>query len=141
MLDRRRVLLVKPRTYMNGSGEAVGAILRYWKLEPRDMVVLVDDADLQVGQLRLRAKGSSGGHRGLESIIQEAGSPEFPRVRIGVGRDRRGKDLVKHVLTPFSPEERETVRRVVERAAEAVACILESDFSEAMNRYNGWVEN
>ena len=135
--DGEDVLLVKPQTYMNNSGESVGAIMRYRKLAPQDVVVVSDDADLELGRLRIRPSGGSGGHRGLASIIQHLSSSDFARIRIGIGRDEQTTGLVDHVLSPFSSEERKRVEQVVDRATQAVLCILAHGIDEAMNRFNG----
>jgi PTH1 family peptidyl-tRNA hydrolase len=130
------ILLLEPQSYMNASGPVVGSILRYNKAAPTDMILVLDDADIELGRLRIRAKGSSGGHKGLESVIQNVGSEEFARVRVGIGRSNDGRNLVEHVLTPFSKSERNEVDRIVTRAAEAVLCIIESGVETAMNRFN-----
>lgn len=130
------LLLVEPQTFMNESGRAVGAILGYRKLTPADMVVVLDDADLELGVLRIRRKGSAGGHKGLMSIAATVGSDEFDRVRIGIGRGARGSDLVRHVLTSFGSEDVEAVRRVTEEAADAVLFLVEKGADAAMNRFN-----
>jgi PTH1 family peptidyl-tRNA hydrolase len=132
-----RVILVKPVTYMNRSGHAVAAVLRYWKLLPADMIVVSDDADLDLGRMRIRKKGSSGGHRGLASIIESLGSEDFTRVRLGIGRGDDKKALIDHVLDPLSAAEQKTMQKVVERAGDAVTCLLTSGIEEAMNIYNG----
>jgi len=131
------LLLVKPRTYMNNSGLAVSKIARYRKVSAADTIVIVDDADLPLGRLRVKARGGTGGHRGLASLIQHLGSDTFARVRVGIGRDERGEDLVDHVLTPFSEEERRVMAPVVERAADAVLYIVEHGVDAAMNIFNG----
>jgi PTH1 family peptidyl-tRNA hydrolase len=130
-----RVLLAKPMTYMNLSGEAVGSLSRYFRVEPADVWVIVDDVALPVGSLRLRLKGSSGGHHGLESIEAHLGSRGFPRIRIGIGGSDRG-DLVSHVLARFTVVEREKMAVVIERAADAVETALAEGFEAAMNRFN-----
>ncbi len=130
------VLLVKPRTYMNNSGIAAGAVLRYYRVEPADMVVLVDDADLEIGRLRVRARGTSGGHRGLDSIVREIGTKDFARVRIGVGQGRGGRDLVDHVLSPFGTELSKRMATAVHDAADAVICLVESGVDQTMNQFN-----
>jgi peptidyl-tRNA hydrolase, PTH1 family len=123
---------------MNASGDAVGAILRYYKLAPGDLIAVVDDADLPLGRIRVRPQGGSGGHKGLESIIRQTGTEAFPRVRVGIGRDpERRKGLVEYVLTPLSREEQEQMAVVVDRAALAVLCIADLGAEEAMNRFNG----
>jgi peptidyl-tRNA hydrolase, PTH1 family len=134
---RETLLLVKPQTYMNNSGEAVGAVVRYRKLEVSDTVVIVDDADLGLGRLRIRPGGGSGGHRGLQSIIRHLGSDTFARVRVGIGRRRPGEQLTAHVLSPFAKQEREQVARTVQRAADAVQLLLEEGVDAAMNDFNG----
>lgn len=131
-----QILLVQPQTYMNSSGLAVAPILRYNKGAAEDLVVILDDADLEFGRLRIRAKGSSGGHKGLASIVENVGSGEFARIRIGIGRSGDGKGLVEHVLTPFSRAEQKEMEQTVNRAAETVLCILESGIDAAMNRFN-----
>jgi len=130
------LLLVKPQTYMNRSGTTTAAILRYRKVLPSDMIVVLDDADLDFGRIRIRAKGSSGGHKGLESVIQGIGSEEFARVRIGVGRGSGGTGLVEHVLDPFSEEEKRQMKEVTKKAAAVVLTILESGVDFAMNNFN-----
>lgn len=132
------LLLVKPETYMNRSGLAVGAVLRYWKAVPGDLLVVLDDADLEMGRIRVRMSGGSGGHRGLASIVEHVGSTDFTRVRIGIGRAGDGRDLVDHVLSSFSDEERERMQPVLCRAADAVQCVMTSGVKAAMNEYNGW---
>jgi len=130
------VLLVQPLTYMNNSGVAVGAVLRYRKLGPEALVVVMDDADLPCGKLRIRKQGGSGGHRGLQSVIDGVGSQAFVRVRLGIGRRESGAGLVEHVLSPFSAEERAAVEQTIDRAAQAVICVIECGADEAMNRSN-----
>lgn len=132
------IWLVKPQTFMNRSGDAVGAILRYHKLDPGDLIAVVDDADLPLGRIRVRPGGGSGGHKGLGSIIQQISAEAFPRVRVGIGRGGPGrKELVEYVLTPLSPDEQKQMAVVVDRAALAVLCIVDLGVEEAMNRFNG----
>jgi peptidyl-tRNA hydrolase, PTH1 family len=133
------VLFVEPQTYMNNSGHAVAVVLRYHGVQPSDMVVVVDDADLPMGRLRIREKGGSGGHRGLDSVIESCGTEDFTRMRIGIGRMRASGEggLVDHVLSPFSAQERAWMTRVVDQAAEAVLMILRAGTQAAMNRFNG----
>jgi PTH1 family peptidyl-tRNA hydrolase len=129
------VVLAKPLTFMNVSGRAVAPLARQHSLPPEAVVVIYDDADLPLGKIRVRARGSAGGHGGLKSIIASLGSSEFPRVRIGIGRSAGG-DLVEHVLRSFRPDEREAIRHAIERAADAVECILTEGVEVAMNRFN-----
>lgn len=136
VLGRETILLAQPQTYMNLSGEAVASILRFRKIPADDILVVLDDADLEPGRVRVRPGGSSGGHRGLESIIGALGTSAFARVRVGIGRDRT-KDLVDQVLAPLRPEELEALRQAVRTAADAVLCAIEHGVPEAMNRFNG----
>jgi PTH1 family peptidyl-tRNA hydrolase len=131
------VAFLRPETFMNLSGKAVAAAVRYRRIETRDIVVILDDADLDLGRLRIRAKGGSGGHRGLASVIESLGSEEFARVRIGVGRRPGVGGLVDQVLTPFGADEMEAVRQAVRRAGEASLCVTTDGVDAAMNRYNG----
>ena len=131
-----KVLLVRPRTYMNNSGLCVSAVLRYYKIEPCNMTVVLDDADLDLGHLRIRRKGGSGGHKGLLSVVENVGTEGFTRIRLGVGHDERGSDLEEYVLRPFSTSGRDLMTKVVQRAADAVVNILEVGAEKAMNEYN-----
>src|SRR5207249_9694952 len=112
------VLLVKPLTFMNLSGQAVGELLRYFKIDVADLLVVVDEVQLPLGKLRARVRGSAGGHNGLKSIIAHLGD-EFPRLRVGVGRGAGQRDLADHVLSRFEPDEREEAERMTLRAADA----------------------
>ena len=131
------LLLVKPQTFMNRSGPPVGALARKKGVAPADLVVVVDDVDLPCGQLRIRARGSAGGHNGLKSVIEHVGTEDFVRVRVGVGRPGGKGDMVNHVLSKFSPDERETIAGAIEKAADAVAHIVEHGVDKAMNEFNG----
>jgi PTH1 family peptidyl-tRNA hydrolase len=130
-----RLILVMPQTYMNASGVAVREIMRWYKVKPEDVLVVVDDLDLRYGQIRLRARGSAGGHNGLKSIFQEIGTQEIPRLRVGIGRS--GHHAVGHVLSKFSPEEQETLPQLIDEAADAVELWLTKGALEAMNLING----
>jgi peptidyl-tRNA hydrolase, PTH1 family len=135
VIDGQKVILARPMTYMNRSGEAVGAIARMYKIGPEDIILIVDDIALPLGKLRLRPKGSAGGHNGLDSVEHHLRTQEYPRIRIGVGSARPGK-MVDHVLGKFRPDERETVAFAVDRAADAVETALRDGFEKAMNLYN-----
>ena len=130
-----RLILVMPQTYMNASGVAVREIMRWYKVPPEDVLVVVDDLDLRFGQLRLRARGSAGGHNGLKSIFQETGTQEIPRLRVGIGRS--GNHAIGHVLSKFSKEEQDVLPDVVAEAADAVETWLQKGVFEAMNLVNG----
>jgi len=135
-LEGERVLLVKPQTFMNRSGEAAGPLVRKKGVSPADVFVIVDDVDLPVGRLRLRKEGSAGGHNGLKSLIEHFGTDQFPRVRIGIGR-QADRDTVQHVLGRFSPDEALVMDETMRRAAEAVAAALRSGMDRAMTEFNG----
>lgn len=131
------LMLVKPQTFMNLSGSSVAPLLRYYGGKPEDLTVVLDDADLPLGKLRIRPSGSSGGHRGLASIIEALGTEAFARIRIGVGREDR-KGLADHVLGKFDADRLTLVRAAVEEACDAVQCLIAHGLNESMNRYNGW---
>lgn len=136
-VNEEPVLLVKPDTFMNRSGEAVSAILRWQKASPDSLLVVLDDADLPVGRLRMRPGGSSGGHRGLASITSALGSDQVARLRIGVGRGAEGeRDLVRHVLSPLSAADRRHYEAALEAAAQAVRCWWADGVDAAMNAFN-----
>jgi PTH1 family peptidyl-tRNA hydrolase len=136
VVREHEALLVKPRTFMNLSGEAVQRIAAFHKIEPSDVLIVVDEVQLPLGRLRLRDSGSAGGHNGLKSVIQHLGTEMFPRLRIGVGRGDPRWDLADHVLSPFGGEERQVVERAVVRAADAVEVFVGEGIGPAMNRFN-----
>ena len=143
VIHGNKVALVKPRTFMNRSGQAVAALLGWLKLAPAELLVVVDDADLPLGQIRLRGAGGSGGHNGLRSIIESLGGhEEFARLRVGIGRPgaERGGSLeagiTDHVLGRFAPAERAAMAEATAMAAEAVACCLKEGLAAAMNQFN-----
>jgi len=134
----KKVLLVQPQTYMNVSGAAVSALATFYKIKPERILVIFDDISLPPGRLRIRADGSAGGHNGIKSIIQELGSQEFPRVKIGVGaKPHPEQDLADWVLSTFSSQEEKALSVSLKNAAEAALCIIENGVPEASNRYNG----
>lgn len=137
MIEGQRVILVKPQTYMNLSGESIQAAAAYYKLSPEAVLVIYDDINLDVGRLRVREKGSAGGHNGMKSIISCLGSDQFPRIRIGVGDKPSRMDLADYVLGRFPEEELADVREAIDRAARAAALIVNGQMSEAMNQFNG----
>jgi len=137
VIQGHRVLLVKPQTFMNLSGDSLHEILHFYKEPPENLVVIYDDVDLPVGKLRIRPKGSAGTHNGMRSILSRIGSENFPRVRIGIGRPPAGWQLVDFVLSRFSVAEREAVNEAIERTSTAVSAILAAGAEAAMCRYNG----
>ena len=130
-----RVILARPMTFMNLSGEAVGSLARYYRVDPAQIIVILDEVALPVGQLRLRFQGSAGGHNGLAHIIQHLHTTAVPRIRIGVGAAAPGK-LVGHVLSRFGPAETSAMAEAYVRAAEAAECAVADGFETAMNRFN-----
>lgn len=134
-VEGRRVLLAKPLTFMNDSGESVAPLVRWHKVPPAQLLVIYDDLDLPLGKIRLRPGGSSGGHKGVASIIEKLGSADFPRLRIGIGRPERG-DPVDYVLSDFTAEQRLVMEGAYTQAVAAVECFLREGIKEAMNRFN-----
>jgi peptidyl-tRNA hydrolase, PTH1 family len=129
-------LFAKPQTFMNESGRSVGAILRYTYANSADLVVVHDDLDLPLGAVRVKIGGGHGGHNGLRSIIEHIGTPDFVRVRVGVGRPAPGFDAADYVLSSFTAEERKAAAAAVEKAAEAVKAVVLEGAVKAMNRFN-----
>ncbi|MGD1086196.1 MAG: aminoacyl-tRNA hydrolase [Verrucomicrobiota bacterium] len=133
-----RVVLCQPQTFMNASGEAVAVLAGYYQLPAGRTLVVVDDADLPLGHIRMRGEGSSGGHHGLESVEQHLATREYPRLRLGIGRrEEDGRQITNYVLGRFAGPERETVEEVLARAGRQVECWLDAGIQEAMNQFNG----
>ena len=131
------VLLMKPQTYMNLSGESVRSLLDYYKIdEEQELLVIYDDISLDNGQIRIRAKGSAGGHNGIKNIIAHLGSQVFPRIKVGVGEKPPKYDLADYVLGHFSKEEKELMDEGYDRAVHAAELIVQDKMTEAMNEYN-----
>lgn len=136
-IEGYKVVLVKPQTYMNLSGESVREFIDYYKTEAEsELIVIFDDIDLDVGQLRIRKKGSAGGHNGIKNIIAHLGTQNFMRIKIGVGEKPRGMDLANYVLGHFAKEERAVVDEALEDVASAVELMITKDVDAAMNVYN-----
>jgi PTH1 family peptidyl-tRNA hydrolase len=138
-----RIAVAKPQTFMNLSGEAVAALVRRYNLSPTDILVIHDDLDLPLGKIRIRERGSSGGHNGLKSIIARLGTQDFPRIRVGIapaeGSDGAAVpevDAVEHVLSDFTETEKNVMREVYPRVAAAIECVLSEGLTAAMNKYN-----
>ena len=130
------VILVKPQTFMNLSGDAVAPIVKYHNATAADTLVIQDDIDLPVGRMRIRKGGSAGGHNGLRSIIARLGTPDFLRLKLGVGKDK--SNVIGHVLGKFDPTTRKVMDEVVAEAVKAAAFVLQNGSDRAMNAYNGW---
>ena len=133
----QKVILAKPLTYMNLSGESVRALVDYYKIDPEEeLLVIYDDISLEVGQLRIRRKGSAGGHNGIKNIIANLGTSVFPRIKVGVGEKPKGYDLADYVLGKFSKEDRVLMEEGYDLACEASALIMQGAIDQAMNEYN-----
>ncbi|MBE6054233.1 MAG: aminoacyl-tRNA hydrolase [Clostridium sartagoforme] len=135
-ISGEKVILLKPTTYMNLSGESIREIINFYKIDNNEMIVIYDDISLEIGKLRIREKGSAGGHNGIKSIIANIGGDVFPRIKIGVGQPKG--DLVSHVLGRFSNEEQKDLNEVIEASIKAVEIIIKDGTKEAMNQLNGF---
>ena len=137
-LGERRVVLCEPQTYMNLSGEAVRAVLGFYRVPVARLLVLVDDADLPFGEIRLRGRGSSGGHHGLDSVAEHVGTTDYARLKIGIGQRRDGpRQITGFVLSPFAGEEKKTLGKILARVADQAECWMAEGVERAMNKFNG----
>ena len=133
----QKCLVMKPQTYMNLSGESIRSLVEYYKIDPEEeLLVIYDDISLEVGQLRIRRKGSAGGHNGIKNIIANLGTSVFPRIKVGVGEKPKGYDLADYVLGKFSKEDRVLMEEGYDLACEASALIMQGAIDQAMNEYN-----
>lgn len=137
IIQGQKVMLVKPQTYMNNSGEAIGEILPYYKIPSQNLIVIYDDIDLDPGYLRIRSKGGAGTHNGMRSILSHIKTEDFPRIRIGIGKAPERMDLAAYVTSKFSDEERTKINAAIENVSLAVATILCASVEIAMSKYNG----
>ena len=135
----RKLVLCQPQTYMNASGEAVQSLAGFFRLPSEKILLVVDDADLPFGEIRLRGSGSSGGHHGLESVEKHLGTREFPRLRIGIGRKDGARQITNYVLGQFTKDETDLLEKVLARAAKQVECWVGDGIAKAMNQFNGAV--
>lgn len=137
MIEGEKVILAMPQTFMNLSGESVRELVDYYKCDPSDVIVAYDDIDLAVGKLRIREKGSAGGHNGMKSIIKHLGGDTFPRIRVGIGGEKHpGQDLADYVLGHFKDDEKELLSDALDKAEKAAELFAQDEFSEAMNKYS-----
>lgn len=136
-LNGEKIFLLKPQTYMNESGQSVQEFIQYFKIPIEDVLVLVDDIDIEFGEIKIKAKGSAGTHNGLKSIISRTGSKEFPRLKIGVGKKHEGEDLASFVLARFPSQDQEEINQTMERAVEAVLAMVDHGVAYGMNHFNG----
>jgi PTH1 family peptidyl-tRNA hydrolase len=136
-IGKEGVVLAKPQTFMNLSGEAVGGLIRFFKIPPEDLVVLQDDLDLPTGKIRIRLRGGHGGHKGIQSIVETLGVDSFVRFKVGIGRpDQAGQDPADYVLEPLEGGERERFKEMISRNAEALELLIREGSQEAMNRFH-----
>lgn len=135
-INGEKVILLKPLTYMNLSGESIREISNFYKIDNKNIIVIYDDISLDVGRMRIRPKGSAGGHNGIKSIIANLGTEEFPRIKVGVGQPKG--NLVSHVLGKFSKEERDILEKVIEASEKAALCIMDKGANDAMNKFNSF---
>jgi len=139
-----RVVIARPQTYMNKSGQSVSLLVKKFNISPDNLLVIHDDLDLPSGKIRIRQGGSSGGHKGIGSIITELGSQDFVRIRVGIGRPVKNEDstefsedeIISYVLSDFTPDEKQAITQVIPRVSEAILCLLTEGLVTAMNRYN-----
>ncbi len=136
VIEGQKVILVKPQTFMNLSGESIRAVADYYKLSPEEMIVIYDDISLEPGQLRIRLKGSAGGHNGIKNIIAHLGSQEFPRIKVGVGAKPPRMDLADYVLSRFGAGEQKLMNEAFDEAAQAAVAMMTEGAERAMNHYN-----
>jgi PTH1 family peptidyl-tRNA hydrolase len=137
LYQEQRLILAKPQTYMNGSGNAVRSLLRFYKISPQQLLVVFDDVDLPLETLRIRAEGGSGGQKGMQSIIEQLGSEAFPRLRVGIGRPPGRMEAADYVLQDFSKSEKELLDLTLNRAVDAILTFVRDGLDKAMNLYNG----
>lgn len=135
-IGSEKILLVKPLTYMNNSGECVGPLMRWYKLEPEDIMAAHDDMDIPIGTIRIRKKGSAGGHNGIKSLLSHIGSENFGRLRIGIGRPQPGWSVINHVLAKFNDQEQEEIGNAIKQLIPAVECMVLEGPDMAMNKFN-----
>lgn len=137
LIGSDKVVLIKPMTYMNLSGEAVRAYMDYYKANVEDMIVVYDDLDTEIGKIRLRYQGSAGGHNGIKSIIQHTGTQTFNRIRMGISRPEPGFAVVDYVLSAFPKKEKELLEHMIERACDAAEYSLDHTYEQTMAKFNG----
>ena len=135
-----RVVLARPQTYMNNSGQSVSRLLRKFSVNPKDLLVIHDDLDLPLAKIRVSSGSGSGGHKGINSIIAELGTREFTRIRVGIGRPANPNpsedDIIDYVLSGFTPEEKQAINQIIPRVSEAILCLLIEGLTPAMNKFN-----
>jgi PTH1 family peptidyl-tRNA hydrolase len=136
MIENQKVILCKPQTYMNLSGDAIIEIMKFYKIPTEDVLIIYDDIDTKIENIKIRKKGSSGGHNGIKSIISRLGTEEFSRIRIGVGRPNEEEDLIEYVIKKVSVEEYEKLHKGIGKGANAICELLKNGIDIAMNKFN-----
>ena len=138
IINAHKVMLIKPQTFMNLSGRAVSKVVSYYKISFQDLLIVYDDLNLELGQVRIRKKGSAGGHKGIESIMQYLNSEDIPRLRIGIGNPlvNFNFDCVSYVLSNFNGDEKDKIKKVIQLSTEAIKTVIEDGFEKAMRKYN-----
>lgn len=138
MINTHKVMLIKPQTFMNLSGRAVSKVVSYYKISFQDLLIVYDDLNLELGQVRIRKKGSAGGHKGIESIMQYLNSEDIPRLRIGIGNPlvNFNFDCVSYVLSNFNGDEKDKIKKVIQLSTKAIKTVIEDGFEKAMRKYN-----
>ncbi|MDY0235866.1 MAG: aminoacyl-tRNA hydrolase [Gudongella sp.] len=131
-----KIVLIKPSTYMNLSGESIRPVMDFYKLKPEELIVVVDDIDIEFGTIKIKKKGSAGTHNGLKSILLQTGTDQFPRVKIGIGRKPENYDLADFVLSKFSKSERQIIDKAILNAADAIDELISNGIDSAMNKFN-----
>lgn len=139
--EGQKILLVKPQTYMNESGQAVQAIENFNKLEPGHLILVYDDIDIELGTIRIKGQGSAGSHNGMKSIVSSLSRTDFPRIRLAVGRRLASQDLADFVLSTFTSDEEKVIDDEVDKACQAIELILDQGVEAAMNHFNGWISD
>jgi len=135
-IEKNKVIIAQPQTFMNNSGLAVRGLMEWFKIKPDKLILIYDDVDLEVGQLRIRESGNAGGHHGVESVISSVGTTSFPRIRIGIGREDLTSDVTNYVLQRIPPSQRDRLEEAIISAADAVENIISHGLSQAMNKFN-----
>lgn len=138
MINTHKVMLIKPQTFMNLSGRAVSKVVSYYKISFQDLLIVYDDLNLELGQVRIRKKGSAGGHKGIESIMQYLNSEDIPRLRIGIGNHlvNFNFDCVSYVLSNFNGDEKDKIKKIIQLSTKAIKTVIEDGFEKAMRKYN-----
>lgn len=135
-IEGKKVILLKPQTYMNLSGESIREVMNFYNIKLEELIVIYDDIDIEKGKIKIRKKGTAGSHNGMKSVVQELNSTDFARIRVGIGKPQYNGDMINYVIGPIPKEEQELLQQGVKQAAEALEEILKNGIDAAMNKYN-----